>query len=177
MDEATIDAHVEEILAGLDPAKAAARVEFILALLAIRNNSAAAIEWAYSHLSSRLRVFQEGYERKMAPIVDNSLHLDAMRHVDGLKLSGIPELWRRHISHILWLTGGAGDMILNDAHDWVAGLSDEDMPPEVREYVCNVLAFVRRAMSERPQRKRGQPRKRERDEVIRRTVKFLELVG
>jgi len=131
----------------------------------------AAIEWARQYFGPQLFVFDG---QKPVWTRDHRLHLEAMRHIGDLKCGGVVELWRQYISSVLRVALGVEHY---DARDWIKGLSDLEMPPEVREYVCALLASVRRAMRKRGRRGPGQPPKRERDEVIRGAVQFLAIAG
>jgi hypothetical protein len=87
---------------------------------------------------------------------------------------------RRASSFLLHLIGTA--LVLADlGQEWfshmrkfVEMLSDDDMPPEEREYTINFLSFFERAMRERPRRSAGrQDIAPERDQLIKCTVDLV----
>ena len=64
--------------------------------------------------------------------------------------------------------------VLHWARRWIEGLSDGDMPPEVRKYTVDFLSYFEQAMRKRPRRPAGrQSVESERDELIKHTVDLV----
>jgi hypothetical protein len=137
------DTNVGDVTAGADDAAIAARrvrrAEVEGMVRRAKESADGAIEWAHWYFKPNLHVFGEHQELAWPKA---TLHLEAMQRLRDLGCDETSEPCREYVYGVLWQEYVSN--VLFDSHadalDWLKGLSDEEMRPELREHVLALFS-------------------------------------
>jgi hypothetical protein len=143
---------------------------------------AAVIEDFVNDQGMPLRCFRKGFAQSDLALRDRDLLRDAQDRMYDVRPKNQRATWHRElVLTVLELVGDTRGDALREAREWVQGLSDEEIPQEMREHVCAVLSRVEqdiyRTVHERLRSDRRQPPKQVRDAYIYAAVELLINAG